>query len=56
MFALLTLATGNIFGQTTQGAAQTGPAQSRIVGVVTAIDKTGNVVTVKSDAGESMHL
>jgi hypothetical protein len=56
MFALLTLATSNSFGQTTEGAAQTGPAQSRIVGVVTAIDKGGNLVTVKSDGGESIAI
>ena len=56
MFALLTLASGNIFGQTPEGASQTSPALSRIVGVVTAIDKSGNVVTVKSDAGESVAI
>jgi hypothetical protein len=57
MFALFTLAAGNSFGQAPDaGAAAASAAQSRIVGVVTAVDRSGNQVTIKSDAGESIAI
>ena len=57
MFALFALATGNTFAQAPEaGTAQTTAAQSRIVGVVTAVDISGNQVTIKSDAGESIAI
>lgn len=53
---LLTLS-GNTFGQTTEAAApQTGATQTRVVGNVTAVDKTANQVTIKSDTGESITI
>ena len=57
MFALFMLATSNSFGQAPEaGSVQTSAAQSRIVGVVTAVDRSGNQVTIKSEAGESITI
>jgi hypothetical protein len=57
MFVLFTLTTSNSFGQAPEtGTAQTSAAQNRIVGVVTAVDRSGNQITVKSDAGESIAI
>ena len=54
---LLTLAASDAQGQTPEtGAAEPRAAQSRIVGIVTAVDRNGNVVTVKTDAGESIAI
>lgn len=53
---LFTLAI-NSLGQVTQtGTSQTSTAQSRIVGVVTAVDKAANQVTIKADTGESITI
>jgi len=57
MFVLFTLTPSNSFGQAPEaGTTQTSATQSRIVGVVTAVDRSGNQVTVKSDAGESIAI
>lgn len=51
---LLTL-TSTAFGQTPEAAAsQSSARQTRVVGNVTAVDKTANQVTIKSDSGESI--
>jgi hypothetical protein len=55
MFVLFTLTTSNSFGQAPE-TGTTSAAQSRIVGVVTAVDRMGKQVTVKSDAGESIAI
>lgn len=56
LFAMLVLCF--VAGTTSIGLAQTSPeaaaAQTRVVGVVTAIDKTNGRLTVKTDTGESI--
>jgi hypothetical protein len=55
MIAFLFAAASSTFGQAPQaGTSQTSAPQSRIVGEVTAVDKTANQVTIKSDTGESI--
>jgi len=55
VFLFTAVMVGNSSGQTPEaGASQTSAAQSRIVGEVTAVDKTANQVTIKSDTGESI--
>jgi hypothetical protein len=57
VFLLTAAMVGNSFGQTTEaGASQASAAQSRVVGEVTAVDKTANQVTIKSDTGESITI
>jgi len=52
---LMAVAVGTSFGQTPEaGTSQTSAAKSSIVGEVTAVDKTANQVTIKSDTGESI--
>ena len=47
----------NSFGQAPEASAsQTSAAQGRIVGEVTAVDKTANQVTIKTDTGESITI
>jgi hypothetical protein len=54
---LLLTMTSNAFGQTTEAAAsQASATQIRVVGNVTAVDKTANHVTIKSDTGESITI
>jgi hypothetical protein len=54
---LTSVVVGNSFGQTPEaGASQTSAAPNRIVGEVTAVDKTANQVTIKSDTGESITI
>lgn len=53
---LLTL-TNTAFGQTPEAAASpTSATQTRVVGNVTAVDKTANQVTIKSGTGESITI
>ncbi len=57
VFLLTAVMVDNSSGQTPEaGASQTSAAQSRIVGQVTAVDKTTNQVTIKSDTGESITI
>ena len=57
MIVLLVMAASNTFGRAPEAAiSQTSAAQSRIVGEVTAVDKTANQVTIKSDTGESIAI
>lgn len=57
MIVFLLTAASNSFGQAPEaGTSQTSAAQSRIVGEVTAVDKTANQVTIKSDTGESITI
>jgi preprotein translocase subunit YajC len=51
--SLLLAATSNSFGQATDnGTAQ----QSRVVGVVTAVDNAAGSITIKNDAGEAITI
>jgi hypothetical protein len=50
--SLLLAATSNSFGQATDTGTPANATQSRVVGVVTAVDTASGRITVKSDAGE----
>ena len=57
MIVFLLTAASNSFGQAPEASAsQSSAAQSRIVGEVTAVDKTANQVTIKTDTGESITI
>jgi hypothetical protein len=53
---LLTAVTNNFAQGPQPGAPQTIAAQTRMVGEVTAVDKTTNQVTIRTDAGESLTI
>ena len=53
---LLTATSSKGSAQTPAATSQTSSTQSRVVGEVTAVDKTANQVTIKSDAGESITI
>lgn len=57
VFLLTTASVSHSFGQTPAATtSQTSATQARIVGEVTAVDKTANQVTIKSDTGESITI
>lgn len=57
VFLLTAASVSHSFGQTPAAAtSQTSATQARIVGEVTAVDKTANQVTIKSDTGESITI
>jgi len=57
LVVVLLTAASNSFGQGPEaGTSQTNAAKGSIVGEVTAVDKTANQVTIKSDTGESITI
>src|SRR5687768_16064106 len=57
VFLLTAASVNHCSGQTpSAGTSQASAAQSRVVGEVTAVDKTANQLTVKSDTGESITI